>query len=81
MKKCYFYLLRESCQFTFKLFMDEIFKAERQKSSTDEGMVMKCLLKLTKLQHPGKDTHSFILWGLAKLLNHPAVESYRIASI
>lgn len=44
-------------------------------------MVMKCLLKLTKLQHPGKDMHSFTLWGLAKLFNYPAVESYSIASI
>lgn len=69
MKKCYFYLLRDSCQYIFQLFTAEIFKAERQKSSPDEGMVMKRLLKLTKLQHPGKDTHSLTLWGLAKLFS------------
>lgn len=44
-------------------------------------MVVTCLFKLIKLQHPGKDLHSFTSWGLVKLFNDLAAESYSITLI
>lgn len=44
-------------------------------------MVVTRLFKLMKLQHPGKDMHSFILWSLGKFFNYPAAGSWSIALI
>lgn len=44
-------------------------------------MVVTYLFKLIRLQHPGKDLHSFTLWGLVKLFNYPAAHSYSMTLI